>query len=175
MVRQPDPPAYIRELLMPRLSYRLYRLFSSIQYWIERRFTKAGLLVFCGVFLMMGLAMDTEQSAAYQLLGISLALLLRAAAWAPFFRGRFSVQRHLPRFGTVNQPLAYSVSISNLGRRPERELTLLDGLVDARPSASEFVQEMKFNGRSFRLARSHRWRRATRPAETKMPSIPPNG
>ena len=160
---------------MTYLSYRLYRFLSLSQYWIERRFTKAGLLVFCGIFLMMGLAVDTEQSAAYQLLGIVLALLLSAMAWAPFFRGRFSIERHLPRFGTVNQPLAYAVTVTNLASRAERELTLLEDLQDTRPSASEFALETKLDGRSFRLARSRQWRRATRVAERALTSIRAKG
>src|SRR5947208_15193047 len=105
-----------------RLSYRLYRLFSSTHYWIERRFTKAGSLSLLGVFLTMGLAVDTEQSAAYQLLGVLGCLLLSAMIWAPFFRGRFSVQRDLPRFGTVHEPLRYNITLVNFGRKPQREL-----------------------------------------------------
>src|SRR5215212_8459784 len=100
-----------------RFFYRVYRFFSSSQYWVTRRLTKAGLLAFGGIFLSMGLAMDTEQSAAYQLLGVLVCLLVVAMAWAPFFRGRFLVQRHLPRFGTVDQPLAYQIAIQNCDRK----------------------------------------------------------
>src|SRR3954468_15863838 len=115
---------------MNRLAYRAYRFFSFAAYWLRRRLTKAGLLLFGAIFLTMGLAVDTEHSAAYQLLGINGCLLITAMLWAPAFRGKFSVQRHLPRFATVGQPLAYSVLVRNETEKPQRELVLLEDLRD---------------------------------------------
>src|SRR5205085_11626632 len=102
-------PGLIRKAPMTRLSYWLYRFFSFCRYSAARRFTNAGFLVLGGAFLSLGLAMDTEHSAAYQVLGITSALLLTAFLWAPFFRGRFAVERHLPRFATVDQAISYDI------------------------------------------------------------------
>jgi uncharacterized protein (DUF58 family) len=152
-------------------SYRLYRLFSSAHYRLARRFTKAGLLALCGVFMTLGLAVDTEQSAAYQLLGILLCILVAGMVWAPFFRGRFEVLRHLPRFGTVDQPLGYHLTLVNKSASAQRELTLLEDLADGRPSLDEFHKQR----RSFRVSRTKSRRRAATLVETPVPLLPPNG
>jgi hypothetical protein len=86
-----------------RFSYKIYHFFSSLHYRTQRRFTKPGLLVLGGIVLTLGLGADTERSAGYQLLAVLFGLLITAMFWAPFFRARFTVQRHLPRFGTVDQ------------------------------------------------------------------------
>src|SRR6266404_2112029 len=112
--------------------YRLRLSFSAAQHWLLRRFTKAGLLALTGVFLTMGLALDTEQSVAYQFLAILLCLLVVAMLWAPAFRGRFRVERHLPRFATAGQTLAYSLTLHNVSSRPQRELVLLEDLEEMR-------------------------------------------
>jgi uncharacterized protein (DUF58 family) len=126
--------------------------------------------------MTLGLAVDTEQSAAYQLLGILLCILVAAILWAPFFRGRFEVHRHLPRFGTVDQPLSYHLTLVNKGGKPERELTLLENLADPRPSLHEFQKQRSHSGRhSFRVSHSKPRARAATLVETRVPLLPPNG
>src|SRR5437773_12151229 len=71
--------------------------FRRWQSWVVRRFTKPGLLALTGLLLTVGLAADTEHSAAYELLAILVCLLVVAMLWAPAFRGRFRVERFLPR------------------------------------------------------------------------------
>jgi len=149
---------------MRKLSYRLYRLLSGLQYWMQRRLTRSGWLLVCGFVLTVGLVMDTEHSAAYQLLGLASCLLVAAICWAPFFRGSFAAARTLPRFATVGQPFSYSVSIQNLGARVLAGLELLEDLEDSRLPYNQYVP--------------HRNRRSARRAQTRpiaLPLLPSRG
>jgi len=160
-----------------RFSYKIYRLFSSLHYWTQRRFTKAGLLVLGGIVLTLGLGADTERSAGYQLLAVLFGLLVKAMFWAPFFRTRFTVQRHLPRFGTVDQPLEYHLSITNHGSRSQRNLVLLEDLEDTRPMYEEYREQLRERSRHhpLRPVGSPRPWRFAHLRETLVSLIPAHG
>jgi uncharacterized protein (DUF58 family) len=158
-----------------RISYRLYRFFTSAQYWLLRRFTTAGLLALSGVFMTMGMALDTEQSLAYSLLAILLCVLGLAMIWAPTFRAKFGIERHLPRFATAGQPLSYRITVHNKNPRPQQALALLEDLSDTRLSFAEFRSlQRAARAKSFHIKRSQRPHRTTRTKETSLPSVPAN-
>src|SRR5438270_864565 len=113
-----------------RLLYRFYCLFSGGRYWAQRRFTRAGWFVLCALIAAALMSLDTENSVAYQGFALLLFVLLVAAAFSWFFRGRFSATRLLPRFGTVGHPLDYQVMVRNLTPKPQAGLTLLEELAD---------------------------------------------
>src|SRR3954470_1688228 len=117
---------------MKRLLFRNYWIASSLRYWFSRRFTKSGILVVCGLFLTLGLAFDTEQSLAYQTFALLFCLCVVSLAAAVFFRARFLVARHLPRFGSVGVPFHYRLTVSNRSGKPQRGLVLLEDLEDPR-------------------------------------------
>jgi uncharacterized protein (DUF58 family) len=109
--------------------------------------------VFVGLILTGGMATDTEQSLGYQAFALLACLALAAIAIAPFFRMKFSAQRSLPKFGSVGQPLRYTVSIRNAGNRAQFGLQVLDDLADPRPTLHEFIAVSKATGRkSFSLS-----------------------
>jgi uncharacterized protein (DUF58 family) len=147
----------MRFLLRPL--YLAYRVSSGLRYRARRRFTPGGWAVL-GAFLVTGaMGLDTENSVTYQAFPVLLALLLIAAAFTPFFRGRFAVTRSLPRFATAGLPLTYRVVVQNLGRKTQRGLTLLEDLADPRPSFSAWLAHRRDEQkqiRPFRLSRRHR-------------------
>jgi len=121
-----------------RFLYRLYRNYSSLRHWAERRFSRAGLMV-AGALLVAGMmGPDTDNNVTYQAFTLLLCLVLVAVSFSAFFGGKFSVQRQLPRFGSVGCPLQYRVTVKNLGRKTQRGLVLLEGLADARASFSDW-------------------------------------
>ncbi len=125
--------------LMNRLLYDYFRFLSSVNYWVTRRFTKAGLLVLIGLVASAVLGLDTNRTMAYQAFTFLFFLLLVSLASALFYRARLSVRRILPRFGTVGQPLAYRVLVQNHGPQPQGGLLIVDNLADPRPTLSEFT------------------------------------
>ena len=121
-------------------SYRLYRFVSWIRYTVPRRFTPAGLLALIPLAAIGAVGADMDQTVAFQIFAFLLSLLLVSMLAAPFFRGRFTARRILPRFGSVGQPLAYHVVIRNASKRTHQNLEVIDELVDPRPTRAEFTR-----------------------------------
>src|SRR5437867_1491796 len=138
---------------MLRLTYRLYRLASWAWYWMPRRFTPAGLLALAALLASGLIGIDMEGTVAFQGFALVACLLGISFGGAWFFRGRFVVQRMLPRFSTIGQPLVYRVSVRNGTGKLFHDLELLEDLEDSRPTLEEFIarHESGAGPRSFRL------------------------
>jgi uncharacterized protein (DUF58 family) len=164
--------------LLFKLVYRLYRLSSRVRYWVRRRFTRAGLAVLAALLLTGMMGVDTDTTVAYQAFTLLLLLLVVATSFACSFRGRFSATRLLPRFGTVGQPLHYSILVNNLTGRAQSDVTLLEDLADPRPSFREWLAVQKAEQkrvRSFRFSqpwRSHPFKRVAATEALLPPAAP---
>jgi uncharacterized protein (DUF58 family) len=160
---------------MTRLRYRLYRLVSGLRHNLPRRFTPAGMLALAALLVSGTIGIDMDQTVAFQAFALVLCLLAVAMLSALFFRGRFSVQRVLPRFGSVGKPFLYQVYVRRLSGRSQRELEVIEDLADPRPTLAEYRRTIRPRGR----ARSFRLRLANPPpvnqraATTKPASLPP--
>jgi len=161
--------------VLTRLSYGVYRRSSSVMYRFQRRFTRAGILVVCSALLAAGLGVDLDQSLAYQLFSLLFVLLLVALVSAAWFRGRFEIQRTVPRLASAGQELAYSVRVQNLTRKPQPGLTLLEDIADGRLTLEQFkaISNAPAN-RSFRQARLPSGRRAVVTPQA-IPALPAGG
>ncbi|HXG49740.1 MAG TPA: DUF58 domain-containing protein [Methylomirabilota bacterium] len=160
---------------MIRLAYCLYRVFSTLACWCRRRFTGAGLLVLAGVFVTAAIGIDVEQTVAYQLHALLVALLGMAVVSAAFFRGRFEARRFLPRHGTAGQPLSYRVRLCNRTRRRFSGLELIEEFTEVGPDFAEFAlaHRPSAEARSFRLARQTGAAPAHRVAFPRPGVVPP--
>jgi uncharacterized protein (DUF58 family) len=96
-------------------------------------------------------------------------------ACSPFFRGKFSAVRSLPRFGTAGQPFYYQVEVKNLTGRPQVGLTLLDNLADPRPGFDEWLAFKLGESRHVRAfsVTKRRQRSPFRLATAKAVDLPP--
>jgi uncharacterized protein (DUF58 family) len=166
--------------LVFKFIYRFYHVSSSLWYWAGRRFTRAGLCVLGALFVGGAAGLDVENTVAYQIFTLALALLVPAFACSCFFRMRFSATRHLPRFGTVGHPLVYPIAIKNLTARAQSGLVLLENPADPRPAFQEWRAAQMAEGRrgrSFRFSQ----RRRTSPfkvatlKEAEIPPLPSKG
>lgn len=124
---------------MRRLLFRAFWVTWVVQHWLVRRFTPAGFLVLGGILAASVVGLDTNRTLAYQAFTFLVALLAAAFGASLTFRGRFSVRRVMPRFGTAGEPLSYRVFIRSVGPRPLRGLALLEDTADPRPSLPEFL------------------------------------
>ncbi len=164
---------------MLRPIYLIYRIFSGLRYWLVRRFTRAGLAVLVAFCVTAIMGFDTDNSVAYQAFTLLLFLLGVAVVFSFIFRARFSAGRLLPRFGTAGHPFSYRVSVKNLAAKTQDGLTLLEDLVDPRPSFAEWktlkLDENK-HVRPFRISQrrlSNPFRVAT-VKEAAVPAVLPN-
>jgi uncharacterized protein (DUF58 family) len=113
-----------------------------------------GALIITGV-----MSPDTDNNVAYQAMTPIAALLLVCCVWVSFFRGKFRVERRLPRFGTAGVPFRYRVVIQNLGRRRQAGLTILEVFERSLPDYAEWAALQAANERknpSFRIRRRRR-------------------
>lgn len=138
---------------MTRLRYRLYRLASALRYRIPRRFTPAGMLALAAAIVSGAIGIDMDQTVAFQAFAFVVCLLAMSMVSAIFFRGKFTVRRVLPRFGSVGQSFTYPVQVRKLTGRARRDLELLEDLADPRPTLSEFSHHLRQRSRggSFRI------------------------
>ncbi len=170
--------------MFKRYLYRQYRLFPSTGFWLQRRFTKAGLMVVAGVIGMAARA-DTNLSVGYQAFCVLFGLLLVGLAGCRFSRARFTARRILPRMVSVGAPLTYRVVLENPSNRPLRDSTLMEDLADPRPTLQEFIdnpepgeEQRNWFDRTFVY---YRWRwlmaknRRGKIKEQPAPALPPHG
>lgn len=165
---------------MLRPLYIFYRLLSGLRFWAMRRFTRPGLAVLGALIVATFMGVDVENTVAYQAFTVLLALVLIAMCFAIRFRGRFAVERFLPRFGTVGHPMQYQVSVKNLSSQPQTGLALLENLRDPRPSYREWKnvmlhQEKLSNSFRFTRARQRNPFRLATVKEAIIPALPPGG
>ncbi|MDB6033965.1 MAG: conserved repeat protein [Verrucomicrobiales bacterium] len=159
---------------MKRFLFKRFWPGSALGAWFGRRFTKAGTLAIAGLLMTGGLAMDSEQSLAYQTFALLFCLLLAAFVFSFFFRARFSVQRHLPRFGSVGSPIRYKVLIENKTSKEQRGLVLLEDLADPRKHPAAEHALVLFEWRFIRVLRNpRRLRRVAKVEEAAIPRLAP--
>jgi uncharacterized protein (DUF58 family) len=125
--------------MLRRALYRSFRLLSSADHRLRRRFTRGGGLALGALGGSAVVGLDTNQTVAYQAFTLLLALLVLALVTGLAFRLRFAARRVLPRFATAGEPLAYRVLVENRTGRTRRGLTLLEEVPDPRPSLEEFL------------------------------------
>jgi uncharacterized protein (DUF58 family) len=157
--------------------YRIYRVGSRLRYRVQRRFTMAGLLVLGSLLVAAIMGPDTDNNIVYQAFALLFSLLVCAMLFSAWFRAHFSINRLLPRFGTVGAPLCYDIRVRNLTRKSQVGLTLLENLADLRPSFEEWLAAHRAEEkhlRSWRLShrrpgRPYRWAALK---EATVPDLP---
>jgi len=121
-----------------RLVFRIFRSFSALQHRVRRRLTPVGQLVAAGLLAAIIVGPNTRLTVAYQAATFLLALLAVAALGVLTQPPRLELQRRLPRFATVGEPVTYPVLVRNPGAQAAEGLALLENYADPRPSFEEF-------------------------------------
>ncbi len=172
---------------MYRLLFISFRKFYAANQWMARRFTPAGRLMLGALIASAVVGIDTNRTLAYQAFTLFLALMLTAFLFVPFFRGRFAVDRRLPRFGTAGDPLTYRVRVENRSDTLQRGLYLFEDMADPRPGYRRFLEVPEpgegDRNRFDRYVRFYRWQwlislrqpRFSGAGATPLPDIPPGG
>jgi len=162
-----------------KMVYRVYRVFSRLWYWAQRRFTRAGWIVLASLFVTTIMSVDTDNLVAYQGFSLLLMLWLLAFAFSRFFRANLSVIRLLPRFGTVGSPFTYRALVRNLTAKSQCDLTLLEDLAEPVPSFPEWLAAqlaMEKSMRSLRLSRRQYFNpfKLATLKDSLIPPVPPH-
>lgn len=147
-------------ILFLHLLYRMYRLITWSTYWTKRRFTVLGQAMIGAVIVALFSGLDAERAVGYKAFIPLLGLLLISLIFGFRFRTGFQVERHLPRVVTAGYPITYRVSVKNLTRKNQPGLTIIEDLVDPRPTFKQWkeykldedkhVRPFRFDKRNFR-------------------------
>jgi len=129
---------------MWRSAYVVFRAVSGVGFWVERRFTRAGLLVLGGLVLAAVFGIDTSLTVAYRIFALCTTLLLLAIAAAWLGRSSLVVRPQLPHTLTAGEPFTLRVDIRNPSQKPIDGVQLRAELADPRPNFREFRARLRF-------------------------------
>ncbi|MDW8381262.1 MAG: DUF58 domain-containing protein [Verrucomicrobiota bacterium] len=131
--------------------------------WLRRRCTPAGLTLLAAMVLSGTMGFDPDNAMIYQVFTLLFGMLLASAIVAGWFRGRFEVNRELPRYVTAGVPFRYHVRVRNETSRVQKGLWVLEEVGAPQMSPAEWQawqRAQRRRMRSFRPARSRRPARA---------------
>lgn len=159
---------------MWKFSHWVFSLIAASQRVIERRLTRAGMLVGSVMIGTAALGADTNLTVAYRIFAFAAALLFVGWIASLLQRGRYTVARYLPRVVTAGEPFTYRVTVNNLANAPRDGLTLIDDLADPRPPLAEFRARLRFP--TYRAwKRLIQERKACQVDELALPALAPRG
>ncbi|MGZ5051604.1 MAG: DUF58 domain-containing protein [Methylobacter sp.] len=116
---------------------RQYRKIYRYDNWIRRHFTFTGHLLIAFAIAAAVFGINTKQSTTYQLFMLLSALLLGSWINSAFNRLKIGLTRQLPRYGTVGEPLRYSVTLTNPTGRTYSHLALCEQLAETLPDSTQ--------------------------------------
>jgi uncharacterized protein (DUF58 family) len=123
-----------------RYAHYNYWTFASLTHRFGRRLTLTGWVMVVGTVAAAALGADTNASISYQTFALLGCLVLASALFAPLGRPQLTIERVLPRFGSVGETLKYRLRVRNEGDKPQNSLKLIEELPDPRPTLAEFVR-----------------------------------
>src|SRR5271154_6606937 len=86
-----------------RYLYRNYRPFAVITHRFGRRLTLTGWVTLGGTVAAAALGADTNVSLSYQTFAVLGCLVLASALCTPLGRPKLTLERMLPKFGSVGE------------------------------------------------------------------------
>ncbi len=126
--------------MLRRLLFANFKLVYRLSQWMRQRFTSTGMLILLVMPVAGVFGFDTRSTLSFQIFSVTLILLITSMGFALLFRGKFSICRKLPEYGTVGIPLYYSCVIKNKNRKPRKGLILIDELRNQFPTNDKFIK-----------------------------------
>jgi len=126
--------------MFKRYLYLNYRAFSALKFWLRRRITASGWMVLGATLASAALGVDTNVTLAYQTFTFLFLLILCSAFLARWSGCKtISAERILPKFGSAEELMTYSLVIRNNSRRVQKSLNVVEEMNDPRPSFQQFA------------------------------------
>lgn len=128
--------------MIRRLLFGNFRFVYSFSRKLRSRFTSTGLMILAAIIMAGVFGFDTRQTLSFQIFSILLSVLFVSMFCSLFFRNRFDIQRVLPEYASVGQPVNYSLRITNNGSHEQIELSIQDELETHIPTFTDFSQNI---------------------------------
>ena len=129
---------------MWRSFYVVFRALSGAGFWVERRFTPAGLLLLGCMVLAAVFGVDTSLTVAYRIFTFLAALLAIAFVGAWLSGTPLAVRPQLPHTLTAGEPFVLRLAVRNTTDRPLDGVALRAELADPRPAFDQFRARLRF-------------------------------
>ena len=126
--------------MLRKLLFANFKLVYRFSQWLRQRFTSTGMLILLIMPVAGVFGFDTRNTLSFQIFSITLVLLITSMCFSLFFRGKFSIVRKLPEYGSVGIPLNYTCVIRNENNSAKRGLVLIDELKKQFPSMANFLK-----------------------------------
>jgi uncharacterized protein (DUF58 family) len=123
--------------MLRRLLLTNFRTVYRFNRWLRRHFTATGYLVLCSMGVSLVVGMNTSLNLASQIFTFLLIILLVSLISSWFFRPTLQVQRRVPPYATVMEPVGYTLQLSNPTGKSYRGLQLIEELQLTWPSYEE--------------------------------------
>jgi uncharacterized protein (DUF58 family) len=114
--------------MLRRLLLANFKTVYRLDRWLRRHFTATGYLVLCSMGVSLVIGMNTSLNLASQIFTFLLIILLVSLISSWFFRPSLQVQRRVPLFATVMEPVRYTLQLTNPTRNSYRGLQLIEEL-----------------------------------------------
>ena len=122
-----------------RWLYRNYRQGSALGNFFSRRIRPTAWLLMGLGGLSVITGADLRQSVVVAFSLLMVGVLAVGLMWALLRQAQLVATRDLPDTGSVGEELSYYVNVTNVGKRPLREIHLREQGDDPRPTEWEFV------------------------------------
>jgi uncharacterized protein (DUF58 family) len=103
-----------------------------------RQSSERGQLVLAAALVCGAISIDTDLTLNYQLFSLLIILLISSRITVKFHQPEVTVKRVLPRYASANQKFSYDILITNIGKRVEADLKIVDEPVIVQPGFDEF-------------------------------------
>src|SRR5690349_2403008 len=110
---------------MWRSFYVMFRAVSGVGFWIERRFTRAGLLVLGGLVVAAVFGIDTSLTVAYRIFTLCAIVLALAVIVSWFGKATLEVRAQLPHTLTAGEAFTLRLDVRNTSGEPVDGASLL--------------------------------------------------
>ena len=123
---------------LDRFLYKAYKAAYPLALKRRGKFTRGASVLLGLIGLAAAFGMNSYRSTVYQFFALVLTFFIVAFVSSFFFRGRFSVQRSLPRMVTSGEIFSYPVRIENLTDITQSSLLYQEVPLTRYPDFTEF-------------------------------------
>ncbi|MEP2777169.1 MAG: DUF58 domain-containing protein [Luteolibacter sp.] len=122
-----------------RILHAFYHGGSAVQHAFGRRIRPAGAGAMLVVSIASFMTIGQPKNSVFAVFAFSLGLTLLSLCWVVFRSAKLKACHQLPRYATAGEPLRFSITVENVGRRKLRAANFGQTRPDPRPSLHEFA------------------------------------
>lgn len=126
---------------MVKFFYKAYYRFGNSRFWVQKRVTPAGSVVFLFLLFSAFTGLDVYRTIIYQVFSLVCAIFIISWFFSQFLPPKnIRARRVISHYGSVGKSFKYRIIIKNSSQRNQKGLLVIENPGDARPTFSEFLR-----------------------------------